>query len=96
MPAGNTLWQDALASVLSREQPTGGVSEPRRWIAGNWKMNSTTTRRRAGKDKYYNRVDVAVIPAKPIDLRSVQTLVDDTLRLTYGARHHMTPASSYG
>lgn len=37
-------------------------------------------------DKYYDRVDVAVIPPFT-DLRSVQTLVDgDKLRLTYGAQ----------
>src|SRR6201997_91320 len=37
-------------------------------------------------DKYYDKVDVAVLPPFT-DLRSVQTLVDgDKLRLTYGAQ----------
>src|SRR4030081_3549382 len=37
-------------------------------------------------DKYYDRVDVTVLPPFT-DLRSVQTLVDgDKLRLTYGAQ----------
>src|SRR6476620_6467467 len=37
-------------------------------------------------DKYFDKVDVAVIPPFT-DLRSVQTLVDgDKLRLTYGAQ----------
>src|SRR5436309_16130438 len=37
-------------------------------------------------DKYYDKVDVTVIPPFT-DLRSVQTLVDgDKLRLTYGAQ----------
>ena len=37
-------------------------------------------------DKYFDKVDVAVLPPFT-DLRSVQTLVDgDKLRLTYGAQ----------
>lgn len=63
-------------------------------IAGNWKMNLNHYEAIALvqkiafslPDKYYDRVDVAVIPPFT-DLRSVQTLVDgDKLRLTYGAQ----------
>jgi triosephosphate isomerase len=63
-------------------------------IAGNWKMNLNHFEAIALAqkiafslpDKYYDRVDVAVIPPFT-DLRSVQTLVDgDKLRLTYGAQ----------
>jgi triosephosphate isomerase (TIM) len=63
-------------------------------IAGNWKMNLNHFEAIALvqkiafslPDKYYDRVDVAVIPPFT-DLRSVQTLVDgDKLRLTYGAQ----------
>jgi triosephosphate isomerase len=53
-------------------------------IAGNWKMNQKIAF--SLPDKYFDRVDVAVIPPFT-DLRSVQTLVDgDKLRLTYGAQ----------
>ena len=63
-------------------------------IAGNWKMNLNHFEAIALvqkiafslPDKYYDRVDVSVIPPFT-DLRSVQTLVDgDKLRLTYGAQ----------
>ena len=63
-------------------------------IAGNWKMNLNHFEAIALvqkiafslPDKYYDRVDVAVIPPFT-DLRSVQTLVDgDKLKLTYGAQ----------
>ncbi|MFV0495467.1 triose-phosphate isomerase [Mycobacterium sp.] len=63
-------------------------------IAGNWKMNLNhfeaialvQTIAFALPDKYFDRVDVTVIPPFT-DLRSVQTLVDgDKLRLTYGAQ----------
>jgi triosephosphate isomerase len=63
-------------------------------IAGNWKMNLNHFEAIALvqkiafalPDKYYDKVDVAVIPPFT-DLRSVQTLVDgDKLRLTYGAQ----------
>jgi triosephosphate isomerase (TIM) len=63
-------------------------------IAGNWKMNLNHFEAIALvqkiafslPDKYYDRVDVAVLPPFT-DLRSVQTLVDgDKLRLTYGAQ----------
>lgn len=63
-------------------------------IAGNWKMNRNHFEAIALvqkiafslPDKYYDKVDVAVIPPFT-DLRSVQTLVDgDKLRLTYGAQ----------
>jgi triosephosphate isomerase len=63
-------------------------------IAGNWKMNLNHFEAIALvqkiafslPDKYFDRVDVAVIPPFT-DLRSVQTLVDgDKLRLTYGAQ----------
>ncbi|MCV7092759.1 triose-phosphate isomerase [Mycobacterium interjectum] len=63
-------------------------------IAGNWKMNLNHFEAIALvqkvafalPDKYYDRVDVTVIPPFT-DLRSVQTLVDgDKLRLTYGAQ----------
>ncbi|MGH3563222.1 MAG: triose-phosphate isomerase, partial [Mycobacterium sp.] len=63
-------------------------------IAGNWKMNLNHFEAIALvqkvafalPDKYYDKVDVAVLP--PVtDLRSVQTLVDgDKLRLTFGAQ----------
>jgi triosephosphate isomerase len=63
-------------------------------IAGNWKMNLNHFEAIALvqkiafslPDKYYDRVDVTVLPPFT-DLRSVQTLVDgDKLRLTYGAQ----------
>ncbi|MEI7715402.1 MAG: triose-phosphate isomerase [Mycobacterium sp.] len=63
-------------------------------IAGNWKMNLNHFEAIALvqkiafalPDKYYDRVDVTVLPPFT-DLRSVQTLVDgDRLRLTYGAQ----------
>ncbi|MEB4210431.1 triose-phosphate isomerase [Mycobacterium sp. 94-17] len=63
-------------------------------IAGNWKMNLNHFEAIALvqkiafalPDKYYDRVDVTVLPPFT-DLRSVQTLVDgDKLRLTYGGQ----------
>ncbi|RWA17351.1 triosephosphate isomerase [Mycolicibacterium brumae DSM 44177] len=63
-------------------------------IAGNWKMNLNHFEAIALvqkiafslPEKYFDRVDVTVIPPFT-DLRSVQTLVDgDKLRLTYGAQ----------
>ncbi len=63
-------------------------------IAGNWKMNLNHFEAIALvqkiafalPEKYFDRVDVTVIPPFT-DLRSVQTLVDgDRLRLTYGAQ----------
>lgn len=63
-------------------------------IAGNWKMNLNHFEAIALvqkiafslPDKYYDKVDVTVIPPFT-DIRSVQTLVDgDKLRLTYGAQ----------
>jgi triosephosphate isomerase len=63
-------------------------------IAGNWKMNLNHFEAIALvqkiafslPDKYFDAVDVTVIPPFT-DLRSVQTLVDgDKLRLTYGAQ----------
>src|SRR3954468_9680443 len=63
-------------------------------IAGNWKMNLNHFEAIALvqkiafslPDKYFDKVDVAVIPPFT-DLRSVQTLVDgDKLKLTYGAQ----------
>jgi triosephosphate isomerase len=63
-------------------------------IAGNWKMNLNHFEAIALvqkiafslPDKYFDKVDVAVLPPFT-DLRSVQTLVDgDRLRLTYGAQ----------
>ncbi|WP_197376876.1 triose-phosphate isomerase [Mycolicibacterium baixiangningiae] len=63
-------------------------------IAGNWKMNLNHFEAIALvqkiafslPDKYFDKVDVTVIPPFT-DLRSVQTLVDgDRLRLTYGAQ----------
>jgi triosephosphate isomerase (TIM) len=63
-------------------------------IAGNWKMNLNHFEAIALvqkiafslPEKYFDKVDVAVIPPFT-DLRSVQTLVDgDRLRLTYGAQ----------
>ena len=63
-------------------------------ISGNWKMNLNHFEAIALvqkiafslPDKYFDKVDVTVIPPFT-DLRSVQTLVDgDKLRLTYGAQ----------
>ena len=63
-------------------------------IAGNWKMNMTHLEAIALvqnidfrlPDKYYDKVDVTVIPPFT-DIRSVQTIVDgDKLLLTYGAQ----------
>jgi triosephosphate isomerase len=63
-------------------------------IAGNWKMNLNHFEAIALVQKiafslpakYFDKVDVAVIPPFT-DLRSVQTLVDgDNLKLTYGAQ----------
>lgn len=63
-------------------------------IAGNWKMNLNHFEAIALvqkiafslPEKYFDRVDVTVIPPFT-DLRSVQTLVDgDKLRLSYGAQ----------
>ncbi|BAV42009.1 triose-phosphate isomerase [Mycobacterium ulcerans] len=63
-------------------------------IAGNWKMNLNHFEAIALvqkiafslPDKYYDKVDVTVIPPFT-DLRTVQTLVDgDKLRLTYGGQ----------
>ncbi|MDI3315067.1 MAG: triose-phosphate isomerase [Mycobacterium sp.] len=63
-------------------------------IAGNWKMNLNHFEAIALvqkiafslPDKYYDKVDVAVLPPFT-GLRSVQTLVDgDKLRLGYGAQ----------
>ncbi len=63
-------------------------------IAGNWKMNLNHFEAIALvqkiafalPDKYFDKVDVTVIPPFT-DLRSVQTSVDgDKLRLTYGAQ----------
>ncbi|WP_238963819.1 triose-phosphate isomerase [Mycobacterium paraintracellulare] len=64
-------------------------------IAGNWKMNLNHFEAIALvqkiafalPDKYYDKVDVTVLPPFT-DLRSVQTLVDgDKLRLTYGGQN---------
>src|SRR5450759_1590805 len=63
-------------------------------IAGNWKMNLNHLAAIALVQKidfsllakYFNKVDVAVLPPF-IDIRSVQTLTDgDKLLLTYGAQ----------
>src|SRR5262244_1201352 len=63
-------------------------------IAGNWKMNLNHFEAIALvqkiafslPDKYYDKVDVAVLPPFTA-LRSVQTLIDgDKLRITYGAQ----------
>jgi len=63
-------------------------------IAGNWKMNLNHFEAIALvqkiafslPEKYFDKVDVTVIPPFT-DLRSVQTMVDgDKLRLTYGAQ----------
>lgn len=64
------------------------------FIAGNWKMNLNHLEAIALvqkiafalPEKYYAKVDIAVLPPF-IDIRSVQTLVDgDKLLLTYGAQ----------
>ncbi len=63
-------------------------------IAGNWKMNLNHFEAIALvqkiafslPDKYFDKVDVSVLPPFT-DLRGVQTLIDgDRLRLTYGAQ----------
>ncbi len=63
-------------------------------IAGNWKMNLNHFEAIALvqkiafslPDKYFDKIDVTVLPPFT-DLRSVQTLVDgDKLRLTYGGQ----------
>ncbi len=63
-------------------------------IAGNWKMNLNHFEAIALvqkiayslPEKYFDKVDVAVLPPFT-DLRSVQTLVDgDKMRLTYGGQ----------
>ena len=63
-------------------------------IAGNWKMNLNHLEAIALvqklafalPEKYYDRVEVAVLPPFT-DIRSVQTLVDgDRLRIVYGAQ----------
>ena len=63
-------------------------------IAGNWKMNLNHFEAIALvqkiafslPEKYYDKVDVTVLPPFT-DLRSVQTLVDgDKLKLTYGGQ----------
>ena len=63
-------------------------------IAGNWKMNLNHFEAIALvqkvafalPDKYFDKVDVTVLPPFT-DLRSVQTLIDgDKLRLTFGAQ----------
>ncbi|MBC8093540.1 MAG: triose-phosphate isomerase [Pseudonocardia sp.] len=63
-------------------------------IAGNWKMNLNHLEALAMvqkvafalPDKYYDKVDVAVLPPFT-DIRSVQTLIDgDKLRMVHGAQ----------
>ena len=84
--------------VLGRPQPIkkGGRRRVSRkpLIAGNWKMNLNHFEAIALvqkiafalPDKYYDKVDVTVLPPFT-NLRSVQTLVDgDKLRLTYGGQ----------
>ena len=70
-------------------------------IAGNWKMNLNHIEAIALvqkvsfslPDKYFDKVDVAVIPPFT-DLRSVQTLIEgDKLLLTYGAQDVSVHAS---
>jgi triosephosphate isomerase (TIM) len=64
------------------------------FVAGNWKMNLNHLEAIALvqkiafslPEKYYGKVDVAVLPPFT-DIRSIQTLVDgDKLLLTYGAQ----------
>ena len=63
-------------------------------IAGNWKMNLTHLEAIALMqkfafalpEKYYDKVEVAVLPPF-IDIRSIQTMVDgDKLKVRYGAQ----------
>ncbi|WP_369027821.1 triose-phosphate isomerase family protein, partial [Nocardia farcinica] len=63
-------------------------------IAGNWKMNLNHLEAIALvqkiafalPDKYFDKVDVTVIPPFT-DIRSVQTLIEgDKLRITFGAQ----------
>src|SRR3954452_18130674 len=76
------------------ESPEGKFMSRKPLIAGNWKMNLNHYEAIALvqkiafslPDKYFDKVDVTVIPPFT-DLRSVQTLVDgDKLRLTFGAQ----------
>ncbi|MCK2242591.1 MULTISPECIES: triose-phosphate isomerase [unclassified Crossiella] len=71
------------------------------FIAGNWKMNLNHLEAIALvqkfafslPDKYYDKVDVAVLPPF-VDIRSIQTLKDgDKLLLTYGAQD-LSPSDS--
>ena len=87
---GKTL--PGIASSKTRELLSAMARKP--LIAGNWKMNLNHFEAIALvqkiafslPDKYFDKVDVTVIPPFT-DLRSVQTLVDgDKLRLTYGAQ----------
>ena len=89
---GKTL--PGIEVLRSPEQPEGVDMSRKPLIAGNWKMNLNHFEAIALvqkiafslPDKYFDKVDVAVIPPFT-DLRSVQTLVDgDKLRLTYGAQ----------
>ena len=81
-------------SVLERPEQLGDPVSRKPLIAGNWKMNLNHFEAIALvqkiafslPDKYFDKVDVTVVPPFT-DLRSVQTLVDgDKLRLTYGAQ----------
>ena len=101
-PAAGRRWNTLRArhcpasKYLSSPEPQKGASHVSRkpLIAGNWKMNLNHFEAIALvqkiafslPDKYFDKVDVAVLPPFT-DLRSVQTLVDgDKLRLTYGAQ----------
>src|ERR687896_739103 len=75
---------------------SAGVPSPRRTplIAGNWKMNCNHLEALglvqkiafALPEKYYDKVEVAVLPPFT-DIRSVQTLIDgDKLKLVHGAQ----------
>src|SRR6201995_612165 len=75
---------------MSKNQHTKGLP----LMAGNWKMNENHLEAIALvqklaftlSDKYFAKVDVAVLPPFT-DLRSVQTLVEgDRLRIAYGAQ----------
>ena len=86
---------EVLESASARSKKGGRRRVSRKpLIAGNWKMNLNHFEAIALvqkiafalPDKYYDKVDVTVLPPFT-NLRSVQTLVDgDKLRLTYGGQ----------
>jgi triosephosphate isomerase (TIM) len=80
--------------VSSSEGRSAGASRRKPLIAGNWKMNLTHLEAIALMqkfafalpDKYYDKVEVAVLPPFT-DIRSIQTMIDgDGLLMVHGAQ----------